>query len=192
MKYIKSLPISELQVSRLEQLNSEEAQVCTSDPASFMIACMVIDRLRTSVSELKALICEKNPELEIGYAKVISAMEKLGIIRIFGDHLTVIKSAHYADYDKSEDWGFLPKVAATICRRVLKASKANALSKAEGLRWYHVPKHPVIESRLLEIHRRYAKEMEDLIEWVRVHPELAADKVQLSMVVVSDLDPEDF
>jgi EAL domain-containing protein (putative c-di-GMP-specific phosphodiesterase class I) len=187
-----ALPISESQASQLNQLTDEEAKVYTSDPASFLVACMVLDRLRNSVSELKALVCAKKPELENSFAKVISSMETLGLIRIFGDQLIVLKAAHYADYDKRTDWAFLPKIASNICRRILKLSKADRLTNGELLRWYHLPKNPMINAKLTEIHHRYMAEMENLIAWADAHPEYSGDKVQLSMLMVSDLDPEDF
>lgn len=176
----------------MQTLRPDEAQVCTTDPASFLVACAVTAKLRDSITELKEVICRTKPELEVVLDKVVSSMSKLGLIKIFGDKLIVLKAKPYADFDGAGKFDFLPKVATILIERILENARAGKLATGEHIRWFYLPNHPVIERRLQEIHRKYALEMEQLIDWSEAHPECTGDEIRLSMVMSGNLKPEDF
>lgn len=186
------LPMSEAQSAEgLRQLSPEEAEIVSADPATFVIACAVLARLRDSITELRDLICRGKPELGVVFDKVVAKMSNVGLLKIFGDQFVVIKPGTYLDFTKNLDFSFLPKIASILSERILKNARTNSLAKGERIRWYYLTSHPEIEKRLVQIQNQWQSEMEKLVEWAEAHPEIVGDKVRLTMMISGNLNAED-
>lgn len=193
MSLVPSLPTSESDSEGgLEPLTSEEAKVLTSDPASFLIASAVNLGLRDSVSELKQLICHAKPELSVVFDKVLAALAKMKMVRIFGDRIVPLKKSHDVSLDQIDNQSFFPKLTSILAQRILRLTRGAEGPTAEHIRAHYLPDNPVILKRMYEIQKQYCMQMDELVQWYEANPQLNSDKVRMTVLLSGTLNPEDF
>lgn len=165
--------------------------VVTSDPASFVLAASVINRVRDSLGDFRAWLKGK-PELEQVLDSTMARLSRAGIVRLIGDRIMVLNSRPHFNLNGRDKMDALHKVILTVAQRVQKEIADKTDTEADDVAWICLPDHPKVRRRIFEISSRYVSEMRALQMEVGQDPELRADVVRFSMVMSGKLEPEDF
>ncbi len=164
--------------------------VVTSDPASFMLAASVINRVRESITELKSWLKTK-PELEQVLDNTLSRLVRAGIVRVIGDRILVLNARPHFKMNERDKMDALHKVILTVAQRVQKEITDKTDTEADDVAWICLPDDPKVRRRIFEISSRFVREMRALQEEVSSDPEFRADKVRFTMIMSGKLEPED-
>jgi hypothetical protein len=191
MKLPKPKDVGE-NVSPREFLNSEQRPVVTADPATFVIAVMIMSKVRESASELREILLRIKPDFEAVIETVFARMTQVRIIDIIQDRIVLLKSDLYLDLRDAKQFEFLPKVMTAVARRLRQDSVEGVSSVRHGLEWITFPDHPKVRKRTDQITRQYLIDMKNLEREVDADPDIRAERVRFCLVMNGNLEPKDF
>lgn len=175
-----------------DHLEANDVPIFTSDPANFLVAANILNKVRDSVSELKAMLGSCKPELEIVVERVLAQMTGAGIVDVIKDKIIVLRHTPYIDLKKIEHFEFIRNVMAIVARRVQKNYTEDLSVGNDDIAFLSLPDHPKVRRRILEITDQYLHALDELEREVQDDPSLVAERVRFCLVMTGNLEPEDF
>lgn len=175
-----------------DHLEERNIPIFTSDPATFLVAASILNKVRESVSELKAVFAEAKPELEVVVENVLSRMTMAGLIDVVKDKVVILRRTPHIDLRKAEYFEFLPKVMSIVAKRIQKNCASSTKERNDEVAFYSLPDHPKVRRRVLEITDRYLAELGNLEKEIQNDSLIVAERVRFCLVMTGNLEPEDF